>query len=268
MAARASITIRLALSLALALWIWGLVVVLFIVRWNSIERPPPPVRDIFPYGEMRVGVDASYPPFAVATADDLYGFEIDLAREIGRRLNVPVRFVNMGFDGMYDSLKVDQVDVLISAVLIDPSRMNDVRYSVPYYNDGLALVTSASSPIRSMDRLSGYSVAVEFGSQADLLARGWLRRISPFAIHPYEIPQYALESVRLGQSDAALVDATSVRLYLREHPEWSAQYQLACDVLYAAAVRIDRWERWDVINRSLQSMIEDGTLETLMRRWL
>ena len=64
---------------------------------------------------MRIGVDASYPPFAVATADDLFGLDIDLGSALGERLGIPVRFVNMGFDGLYDSLRADQVDVVISA---------------------------------------------------------------------------------------------------------------------------------------------------------
>jgi len=118
---------------ALTLWVWLLVIATFSLRWFSIERPGPPVREIFPYGEMRVGVDASYAPFAVATAEGLFGLDIDLAQAIAARLGAPVRFVNMGFDGLYDSLKTDQVDVLISALVTDYSRTNEVLYTLPYY---------------------------------------------------------------------------------------------------------------------------------------
>lgn len=257
-----------ALVVYVGVWMWALAAVLFSIRWNSIDRPGPPARESFPYGELRVGVDASYLPFAVATADDLFGLDIDLAKSIAARLNLPVRFVNLGYDGLYDALRVDQVDVLISALLIDPSKRDDVLYSVPYFNAGLVLVSTADSPYTCMDAMPGHTLAYEFGSSADSEARRWLRRVLPFDRRPYELATYALDAVRLGEADAALVDAITARLYLRENPDWPAQLHSVTDVWYAIAARADRGPAWDAVNHALQSMIEDGSLDTLIARWL
>ncbi len=258
----------IGLSVSLTVWVWALVSVLFAGRWAAIERPEPPPKLLFPYGEMRVGVDASYPPFAVATTNQLFGLDIDLGRALASRIGVPVRFVNMGYDGLYDSLKADQVDVVISALLVDPSRLGDVRYTRHYFNAGLVLVSAANNPVESMNGLPGRSLAYEFGSEADQHAHMWLRRILPFETQPYELPQFALDALRLSRADAALVDATSARLYLREHPEWNAQYQHVTDAWYAIAVRSDRYERWAVVNTALEALTEDGTLEAILARWL
>lgn len=269
MAARPYHTVATALLLGLTFWVWGLAGALFALRWNSIERPPPPLRALFPYGEMRVGVDASYPPFAVAGADgSLYGLDIDLGTLLAERLGAPVRFVNMGYDGQYDSLKADQVDVLISALLIDYTRTDEVLYSLPYYNAGLMLVAPRTSPIQSMADLSGASLAYEFGSDADLLARQWLRRVPAFALRLYELPTLALDSTRIGDSSAALVDATSARLYLREHPEWSAQINSASDSLYALAVRPDHGLTLEALNRELEHLLGEGVIDALIAKWL
>lgn len=257
-----------ALGVALTVWVWVLAGVLFTLRWNTVERPGPPIREIFPYGEMRVGVDASYPPFAVATATELFGLDIDLAKAIGERLGVRVRFINMGYDGLYDALKVDQVDVLVSALLIDLSRTNDVLYTLPYYNAGLVLVTKADSTLYGMQDASGHSVAYEFGSEADQTAHEWLRRIPAFQTQPYELPDTALDAVRLDVSDSALVDSVSARLYLRQHPNWQAQMNTVTDVLYAIATRIDRGRTWEAVNGALQSLMDDGTVEKIIARWL
>jgi polar amino acid transport system substrate-binding protein len=268
MAARPWRVTAAALGAAVLLWIYVLTATLFTLRWLSVERPGPPIRDIFPYGEMRIGVDASYAPFAVATAEELYGFDIDLGRALGERLGIPVRFINMGYDGLYDSLRIDQVDVLLSALLIDASRTNDVLYSIPYYNAGLVLVSSGATAFSMYESLPGHALALEFGSDADLLARAWLRRIQPFSMQPYELPDFALDALRMGRADAALVDATSARLYLREHSDWNAGYVPVSDALYAAAVRIDRWSTWVAVNEALWSLLDDGTVQALLDRWL
>lgn len=268
MAARPWQVTAAALGAAVIVWVYALAGALLLLRWLSVERPGPPIREIFPYGELRIGVDASYPPFAVATADGLYGLDIDLGRALGERLGIPVRFINMGYDGLYDSLRVDQVDVLLSALLIDSTRTNDVLYTVPYYNAGLVLVSERPRPFSSIENLPGYVLALEFGSEADLLARTWLRRVRPFTVQPYELPDYALDALRLGRADAALVDATSARLYLREHDDWDAIYVPVSDALYAAAVRIDRWPTWWAVNEVLLSLLQDGSVQALLDRWL
>ncbi len=268
MATRPYRAVAAALLLGLTLWVWALVGALFALRWNSIERPNPPLRALFPYGEMRIGVDASYPPFAAAGNDGLYGLDIDLGTILAAQLGAPVRFVNMGYDGLYDSLKADQVDVLISALLIDYSRTDEVFYSIPYYNAGLTLVVPSDSPIHGMSDLSGLSLAYEFGSDADLQARQWLRRITPFTLRPYELPTLALDAARIGDSSAALVDATSARLYLRQHQDWNTSLIPTSDALYALAVRTDHGLTLEALNRELEKLLGDGTVAALIAKWL
>ncbi len=268
MVTRSRSLILFAIFIVLTLWAWGLAGVLFWIRWNSVERPGAPVKELFPYGEIRIGVDASYPPFEVATSTDLYGIDIDVGKAIGARLNVPVRFINMGYDGLYDSLKADQADILISALTIDYSRSGDVLYTVPYFNDGQVLVTDAQHPLTNMDEVSGHSLAFEFGSDANLTARAWLRRIAPFQLMPYETPDIALDAVRLGDSDSALVDATSAGLYLRHHPHWHAHQVVVKDLLYTIAVSTKRGNTWSVVNQALTSLIDDKTIATIIKDWL
>ncbi len=268
MASRTRTIAFTALSVGLLLWVWALIGVLFALRWHSVVRPGLPAKELFPYGEIRIGVDASYPPFEVATADSLFGIDIDIGSALGAKLNIPVRFVNMGYDGLYDSLKIDQVDMLISALTIDYSRSGDVLYTVPYYNAGLVLVTPQREPIETIEALSSHSLAFEFGSDANLLARAWLRRISPFQLMPYETPEFALDAVRLGLSNAALVDATSSRLYLREHKTFEVVQTPVSDTLFAIALSTQRGNTWRAVDQAIKEMIDDKTIEVILKRWL
>src|SRR5262249_13400387 len=49
--------------------------------------------------------DASYPPFSSLDANgSLFGFDVDLADEIGRRWGVQVRYDNITYDALLDTL--------------------------------------------------------------------------------------------------------------------------------------------------------------------
>lgn len=268
MAARPWSLTALSLALSWTVWAWMLAAALIGLKWNSIERPGLPVRQIFPYGELRIGVDASNPPFAVATADDLFGLEIDLGRALAERIGIPLRFVNMGYDGLYDAIRADQVDIVISTLIVDSLRTGDVRYTRPYFDAGYVLVSTSENRIEAMSALPGRALAYEFGSEADALARLWLRRVNPFETRAYEMPGYALDAVRLGEADAALVDATSARLYLRAHDRWPALLSYVTHNPYVIASRIDRWQTWATIDQALQALEADGSMAEIIARWL
>lgn len=256
------------LLIGLNIWIWGLVIVVFGIRWSRVELPPPYAYDAFPYGEIRIGVDASFPPFAVDDGQTVYGLDIDLGRAISDEIGIPVRFTNMGFDGLYDSIIADQVDMVISALRVDISRTKEVRFTQHYYDAGLVLVTPEGSPITMMEFMQGYRIAYEFGSVADAEVRAWERRIGRMQHMPYELPDYALDAVRFGQSDAALVDATSYRLYLREHPEWQSYHRYVTHEVFAIAVRVDRIPAWELVNHAIDTLKENGELDRILSKWL
>lgn len=256
-----TLILRMVFSLMLIVVVTGIG-----TRWMLRHGITPPLHDLFPSGEIVVAVDASYPPFAVATEDDLFGLDIDVSREIGRRIGLPVRFINMGYDGLYDSLKTGQTDIIVSALLMDGLRLGDVRYTRFYFDAGLILVSD--NGINRMADLPARSLAFEFGSSADTEVRMWARRIGEFERLPYELPVYALDAVRSGQADAALVDAITGRLYLREHPEWKPTYRYIDHAPFAVAVRIDRKFVLKLVNQALQDMVDDGTLSEIVSRWL
>ncbi|MCC6611983.1 MAG: amino acid ABC transporter substrate-binding protein [Anaerolineae bacterium] len=258
-----------AARLKLRRWHWiaaGLIVVVVVML--LLRATSAPDKPLLPAGALRVGVDPSNPPFAFFEDDQIRGLEIDLANALGDALDAPVQLVPLGFDGLYDALKVEAVDIVIAAITADPLRTADVDYSLPYYDDGLVLVSPADHPIAAMDALAGLSLAYAFGSEADSEAHRWLRRIQPFTTQPYETPQIALDAARLGAADAALVGATDARLYARAHDDWPNVRQAVMHTPFVIATSARHGRLAAAINEGLQQMQNDGTLDLLIARWL
>ncbi|MCC7205731.1 MAG: amino acid ABC transporter substrate-binding protein [Anaerolineae bacterium] len=219
-------------------------------------------------GVLRVGMDTSYPPFSALGPDGPFGLDVDIAHEIGRRLGVQVAITPMGIDGLYDALRTNQVEALVSALSFDATRIGAVIYTRAYLDAGQILVSRGG--IARMEQLDGKSVAVEYGAVGDELARRWLRRLAALDIRHFIEPDEALAAVERGAADAALVDAVSARLYLRAHPDSALQLASATvqpDPYVAAAAPGSRVLAGK-INAALEAMAEDGTLAALVGKWL
>ena len=220
---------------------------------------------------LRVGIDPTYPPFAVADSNDVWGLDVDLARAIGEELDVPVQFVYFGFDGLYDALLTEQVDVLISALVVNVGRTGDFAYSDPYFNAGEVLVVrAAESEIKGWRDLNGRILAVELGSQGHMEANRWARRLADLTVQSCDTPDAALQAVALGQSDAALIDNASARLFQKENPSTPLQ-RLPDPVTvqpYAMVVRKTDQRLLNHLNDSLEQLQKSGQLDVLLAKWL
>ena len=229
-------------------------------------QPPDPVV-AFPTGEIVIGVDGSFPPFAHDHDGGLRGLDIDLGIALAREIGLPARFVSISFDGLYDSLISGQVNLLISALRVEPARRDDVRYTQPYYDNGLVLISERGASPSPAD-LDGKRIAYEYASGADSQIRAWERAGADIETLPYELPAYALDALRYGLADGALTDATTFRLYTREHETWRPGAEYVTHDPYAVALRLDRADAWKLVERALSTLKADGELARIVETWL
>src|SRR5581483_6478786 len=122
--------------------------------------------------------------------------------------------------------------------------------------------------LRRMPDLEGRTVAVEYGSTGDEVARLWQRRLHRLGIAHFTTPDEAMDAVQQGKADAALTDWVTARLYLRTHQGPSISPDRVTSDVYALAVRLLSYDLAGAINAALNDMERDGTLEAIVRRWL
>ncbi len=121
-------------------------------------------------GKLRAAINFGNPILAKRGADGQpSGVSVDLAREVGRRLNLPVELVPFTSAGnTVEAVKARQVDVAF--VAIDPVRAADMEYTAPYVIIEGAYLVRNSSPLQRNEHVDrpGTQVAVGRGSAYDL----------------------------------------------------------------------------------------------------
>lgn len=223
--------------------------------WERIERER----------VLRVGMDASYPPFELWDEVGLRGYDVDLALALGMEWGVEVDFQNITFDGLYDALKVERVDIIISALPYDPLLTQDVAYSHSYFDAGQVLVVQEQTTITRIDELNGRSVGLELGSMGDLEARRLEQRMV-LERKAYSTSQEALEAVRDEKVDGAIVDSVSAYEFMREQGGLRIVQQVS-EEPYVMAVPMKAPVLLEKVNGAIVKWREDGFLEELREKW-
>ena len=90
---------------------------------------------------LRVGMSATYPPFAFIGADgEITGYEAEMARIIAKRMGMRVKLSNIKFAGMISALQAGTVDVVASMQSPTDKLKPAVEFSEPYYDCELVAI--------------------------------------------------------------------------------------------------------------------------------
>ncbi|WP_327711357.1 transporter substrate-binding domain-containing protein [Streptomyces sp. NBC_00464] len=133
--------------------------------------------DLAPTGVLRASVNLGNPVLAQGTPADPSGVTVDLAREIGTRLGVPVEL--LCFDAArrsYEAMAAGLADICFLA--IEPAREAEVAFTSPYVVIEGVYAVPVDSDLTSaaeVDR-AGVRIGVKQGSAYDLFLTRTLRR--------------------------------------------------------------------------------------------
>jgi len=145
----------------------------------DVAPPPDVVRELAPTGRLRAAINLGNPVLAQkdAASGELRGISVELARELARRLGVPVELIPFEAAGKVTAaVKSGAWD--IAFVAIDPARATDIAFTAPYVIIEGTYVVPVGSPLRTIEDVDreGVRVAVSNKSAYDLYLSRTLRR--------------------------------------------------------------------------------------------
>lgn len=183
--------------------------------------------------KLVVGIlDKDFPPFfSVNAQGELVGSDIDLAKEIGKKLGVEVVFDReaKSHDEVIDRVSKHKVDIGLSELSRTLERAKYVSFSNPYLimSKGLLInmkyKTNGKDVIKSFNNpemtigLIGNSAYVKYGEELFPQAKKTF----------YASWNEAEEAVIQGEVGAVLVDEIILRSFPKRHPDLSTQIQTA-----------------------------------------
>ena len=123
--------------------------------------------ELAPAGTLRAGIN--YSNFLLAQKDPISGqprgIAVELAREIARRLEVPVKFVTFESAGrLADAAKTGAWDIAFLAN--EPERANDILFSGAYLEIEASYLVPAGSPIQTIGEVDRAGVRVAIADKS------------------------------------------------------------------------------------------------------
>ena len=230
----------------------------------DMEDPP-----LYTEGVLTVATDRpAYPPWFKGSPKDYSGYEGDVANEIAKRMDLPIKWVVEPFNKSYAPGAKD-FDFDINQITITPQRQKAVEFSEGYFDNAQGVLVMKDNPAAAAKSISDLK-DLTIGAQVGTTALDFVNETVKPAEDPkvYDTTNDAKSALESGQIDVFVTDLVTT-VYLRD-------FEIKNSTVIG---RYPRNEQFGIllekgnqlvgcVNEALTSMKEDGTLEKLKKKHL
>lgn len=212
---------------------------------------------------ITVGLSADYPPFEFKQGENIVGFDVDLAKAIGKEIGAEIKIQDMSFSSLLSALHQNDVDIIISSVTSTPERKKNFDFSLPYHFDELAILYRTDRPIDEKN-LVGKTIACQIGSAMHT----WLNKnTTKTKIVPMDVATQMAEALKAGHVDGVLIDAIQAKEFIKNSKNLAfsvvGRSQEGCSVMTRKGSPLVT-----KINEAIIKLKQNGTLDNLHKKWI
>jgi len=219
-------------------------------------------------GTLTVGTELPAPPFWIGDDYDSLtgGFEVDLAKEIAKRLNLATtKFVEMPFAGLVAGQQCD-CDINFSQVTITPDRAKVVQFTEPYFDANQGILVKKGTTVANLDEAKG----LQWGGQINTTGVAYINdTIKPTKeARLFDRTVDAFAALSAGQIQAVLLDTPIVLGAVKEKqvPDGEVVGQFKTGEQYGAVVNKGS-PNLNAFNQVIKTLKSEGYIDTLLQKY-
>jgi ABC-type amino acid transport substrate-binding protein len=219
-------------------------------------------------GTLTVGTELPAPPFWIGEDYDSItgGFEVDLAKEMAKRLNLAsTKFVEMPFTGLVAGQQCP-CDIDFSQVTITDDRAKVVKFTEPYFDANQGILAKKGTKVSSLADAKG----LRWGAQLNTTGASYIAdTIKPNTeAKLFNTTVDAFTALSAGQIDAVLLDTPIVlgAVKQKQVPNGEVVGQFQTGEQYGAVVNRDS-KNLDAFNQVIRQLKSEGFIDQLFKKY-
>ncbi len=223
--------------------------------------------------DLKIGIAPSYPPLAFMKDGSLAGIEPDLAEELFRQTGRGIKFEIMAFDHLIPSLKSGQIDMIMAGMSITPERQGLVSFTNSYMKTGQMLLIREKDlkrfPKILFNQAEATRIGVERGSTGEQYV---LKSFVWGTVTHFDTTEAGVRALEQGSIDCFVHDAPTIWRFsadlANQRPGLVGLFEPLTDEPLAWAVRKNDQPLLIQMNREIERMRKEGTLQKILNKWL
>jgi len=221
-------------------------------------------------GKLVLGLDDAFPPMGYRNENnEIIGYDIDLAKEVAKRLGVELVLQPIDWNAKEQELNTGKIDCIWNGFTITEERAKNMAFTKPYLKNAQVLVVKKSAPYQTLADLKGKSIGLQAGSSAaEALNSAADFKASLKNVVEFKDNLTALMDLEVGGVDSVIMDLIVANDNIKRAGK---DYRILAESLsaedYGVGFRKNDLALRDAVQATLEAMAKDGTLANITTQW-
>lgn len=223
--------------------------------------------------KLILGFDNTFVPMGFKDdSGEVVGFDIDLAKEVSKRIDKEITFQPIDWSMKESELNSKKIDMIWNGYTITDERKEKVSFTRPYLDNRQVIITLKDSAITAKADLTGKKVGAQNQSSAvDAINKeeALLKSFADGKVVTFETNNDALMDLEAKRIDAVVADEILARYYINKKgaDKFNVLTEDFGSETYGVGVRKEDSALLEKINKAFDDMKADGTAKTISEKW-
>ena len=223
-------------------------------------------------GVLTMATNAAFPPYEYVEGSKIVGIDAEIAGAIAEKLGLELQIDDMEFDAITTAVQGGKADIGLAGMTVTEERKEAVDFTVSYATGVQVVIVTEDSAITSVDDLfaegASHVIGVQRNSTGDLYTTWDLEDEGLATINRYSKGVDAVQALVTGKVDCVVIDNEPAKAFVASIGGLKildTEYVLED---YAAAMSKDKPELYEAVNKALQELIDDGTVQKIIDKYI
>ena len=217
-------------------------------------------------GVLTMGTNATFPPYEYKDGDDVVGIDAEIAQAMADKLGLQLEIVDMDFDSLVASVQSGKIDMSLAGMTVTEERKQNVDFTDSYATGVQVIIVKEDSDIASADDLEGKLIGVQQGTTGDILSSDQVEKDSQMKRYPKG--STAIQALKNGKIDCVVIDSEPAAKFGEKNQDLKIIDGVFETEEYAMCVKKGNTELLDEMNKALEELKEDGTVDKIIGNYI
>ena len=219
-----------------------------------------------------MATNAEFPPYEYIENNEVVGIDAEIAAAIAEKLGLKLKIENMEFDSIISSVKGGKVDIGAAGMTVTPERLEEVNFTTSYATGVQVVIVTEDSPITSVDDLfaegANTTIGVQLATTGDLYSTWDIEDEGLGTVDRYNKGADAVMALKSGKVDCVIIDNEPAKAFVAENEGLKILDTEYAVEDYAIAISKNNEELLEAVDKALNELIEDGTVASIVNKYI
>lgn len=218
---------------------------------------------------LTMGTNASFPPYEYYEDGKVVGIDAEIAAAIAEKLGMELEIEDMEFKAIIPAVSTGKIDFGMAGMTVTDERKQSVNFSETYATGIQAIIVKEDSEITSADDLGAEGATWKIGVQD--ATTGDIYCTDDFGedrVSKFPVGADAVEALKTGKVGCVIIDNEPAKAYVSMNEGLKILDTEYVTEDYAIAVKLENTELLEKINKALEELIADGSVQQILDKYI